>query len=247
MSWAMGVRKPGFLMLSMWNPIGPDGHPLHSNPSDHGSSSQSGVTTENHLCLLPDQLGIFISYGVLLAITFISLITRAILTPILNLTPFSSAPIPSTSDDLGLLPTTIQDLKRRDDDQNDAARYSDSSTSSTSSNNASAPNPNLAPRTNAARTRSVSPAKGYGLPASQVRYATPPLINSAGSNVNSDRNGDRWKDDNFGKPKIGVSAYDSVKSRKKSVMEIVLREAWTSIFRVAWIVTLVYVWLIYYG
>jgi hypothetical protein len=91
----------------------------------------------------------------------------------------------------------------------------------------------------------VSPAKGYGLPASQVRYATPPLINSAG--FNPDRNSDRWKDDDFGKPKTGVSAYDSLKSRKNGVVSIVLREAWTSIFRVAWIVTLVYGWLVYYG
>ena len=119
------------------------------------------------------------------------------------------------------------------------------STSSTSSNNAAAPNPNLAPRSSAARTRSVSPAKGYGLPASQVRYATPPLINSAG--FNPDRNSDRWKDDDFGKPKTGVSAYDSLKLRKNGVVSIVLREAWTSIFRVAWIVTLVYGWLVYYG
>jgi hypothetical protein len=246
MSWAMGVRKPGFLMLSMWNPIGLDGQPLHSSSSGHGSSSQSSVTTETHLCLLPDQLGIFISYGVLLAITFISLITRAILTPILNLTPFSSLSLISpNSDDLGLLPTTVQDLKRREDDQTEAPRYSNSSTSSTSSNNAAAPNPNLAPRSSAARTRSVSPAKGYGLPASQVRYATPPLINSAG--FNPDRNSDRWKDDDFGKPKTGVSAYDSLKLRKNGVVSIVLREAWTSIFRVAWIVTLVYGWLVYYG
>jgi predicted MPP superfamily phosphohydrolase len=236
MSWAMGVRKPGFQMLSMWNPVGPDGSPLHSSPTGHGSgAAAAAMTTESHLCLLPDQLGIFIRYLILIVITLVTLITRAILTPILKLTPFSStAPSSPTSDDISLLPTT----QRREPESH---RSSNSSTSSTSSNSAT-----LAPRT-AARTRSVSPARGYGLPASEVRFATPPLISQAGyypppaSNGNS--NG--WaKDEEYG----GKGAFESSGKNKKvdTPLCIMWRETWTSIWRVVWIVMSVYFWLVYF-
>lgn len=88
-SWAMGVRKPGFLMLSMWNPVGPDGKPLHYIPTGHGAAPTPPITTETHLCLLPDQLGIFTRYGILIVISLLALTIRAILTPIFKLTPFS--------------------------------------------------------------------------------------------------------------------------------------------------------------
>ncbi|KAI5812684.1 hypothetical protein BZA77DRAFT_252787 [Pyronema omphalodes] len=47
-SWTMGVRKPAFEMLSLWNP-----------QAETGSD-----TVQAHLCLLPDQIGIFKIYAV---------------------------------------------------------------------------------------------------------------------------------------------------------------------------------------
>lgn len=71
-SWAMGVRKPGFVLTSLWNPIDPvTGKSL--------GSSSSGPTIQNHLCLLPDQLSIFIHYGFVLAFTTAVLIVRAVI------------------------------------------------------------------------------------------------------------------------------------------------------------------------
>lgn len=70
LSWAMGVRRPGFLMTSLWNPIDPN----TGKPSSTGSSP----TLQNHLCLLPDQLGIFIRYGYMFAFTLIVLIVRSV-------------------------------------------------------------------------------------------------------------------------------------------------------------------------
>ncbi|RDL33180.1 uncharacterized protein BP5553_08619 [Venustampulla echinocandica] len=145
MNWAMGIRKPGFVMLSMWNPVGPDGRPLHSSPSGHGSAA---TTTESHLCLLPDQLGILIRYVYLIVISLLALTIRAILTPMFKLTPFSAHRVPS--EDMSLLPTTAKDSKRREaqdrDGDHDPYRSSNSSTSSTASTT-------LAPRT-VTRTRS---------------------------------------------------------------------------------------------
>src|SRR5690606_24991186 len=48
-SWTMGVRHPGFLLLSAWNPA--------------GKTFPDADTVQTHLCLLPDQIGIFITYA----------------------------------------------------------------------------------------------------------------------------------------------------------------------------------------
>jgi ethanolamine phosphate phosphodiesterase len=240
MSWAMGVRKPGFLMLSMWNPIGPDGEPLYTTQTGHGAGTEKATTMESHLCLLPDQISILIRYGLFLALTLITLIGRALLMPIFKFVPFSA---PNESDD-SLLPITSKDFKRGDDSE-PGDRLSNSSTSSTSSNNTA----NLAPRISAARTRSVSPAKGYGLPPSQARYATPPLINNAGyygnGNGNGYSGGDKWTKDDDAERKGAV--YEVAKQRKDTVVMKVWREAWQSVWRTAWLVLLVYFYLIWHG
>ncbi|KAF2436583.1 hypothetical protein EJ08DRAFT_152731 [Tothia fuscella] len=71
MSWAMGVRKPGFQILSLWNPINSDG------VSTNTGEAAGKETLQSHLCLLPDQLSIFIRYGILLSITVSLLLFRA--------------------------------------------------------------------------------------------------------------------------------------------------------------------------
>ncbi|KAH7319251.1 cell division control protein 1 [Rhexocercosporidium sp. MPI-PUGE-AT-0058] len=248
-SWAMGVRKPGFLMLSMWNPVDAYGIPLHSTPSGHGHTTAGTVTMESHLCLLPDQLGIFIRYGLLIGLTILALTIRAILTPILHLTPFSSSSTCSPGDsDIPLLPTNKQDLKRSPSSTDTSAlaqhrtSISNSSTSSTHSN----PTAGLAPRSSAARTRSVSPAKGYGLPASQVRFATPPLINGAGSYPSLEKSfggsGSGRYDEDFGKRKNDMQT-----GQQRTPLGVMWREMWTSVWRVTWVAVLVYLYLARYG
>ena len=228
MSWAMGVRKPGFMMLSMWNPVDSEGESLYN--VDSKGKPGSTPTMKSHLCLLPDQLGIFIRYGVLVVVTLLALLIRSILVPVLNLEPFSYHQ--RIDVDETLLPTTNRDSKRS------AETEYRSSTSSTSSTNLKILG--VAPRSSAARTRSVSPANGYGLPASQVRFSTPPLINHAGSYAYSqpiDR------DEDFGKSK-DPSVFER---RKYSVLGLVWRETWHSVFRVAWTVVGIYLYLIWYG
>jgi hypothetical protein len=239
MSWAMGVRKPGFLMLSMWNPIDASGQSIHSSPSGHGALSQAHPTTESHLCLLPDQLGIFVRYLSLVILTLLALTIRAILTPILHLPHFADPP---TETDSSILPTTKQDIKRREEDE--GHRSSNSSTSSTSSNNTQ----NLAPRSSAARTRSVSPAKGYGLPSSQVRFTTPPRATSVPHYGNGNGNGSWGNDsDDFSKEKANGYSSEGGKGQKMSPLQVIWREASRSIWRVAWVTVLVYLYLAYYG
>ena len=51
-SFTMGVAHPGFLMVSLWNPI-----------NGNQPSPQDGSTLQTKLCLLPNQAGIYIIYA----------------------------------------------------------------------------------------------------------------------------------------------------------------------------------------
>lgn len=67
-SWAMGVRKPAFQLVSLYNPVDAHGYSIGTR----------GPTIQSHLCLLTDQLGIFINYALLLALTAVLLLVRAV-------------------------------------------------------------------------------------------------------------------------------------------------------------------------
>ena len=79
-SWAMGVRKPGVLLVSLWNPVDDKGAPIKSAESSRDSEpqKQTSGTIQTHLCLLPDQLSIFIQYAFLLGITLVVILIEAV-------------------------------------------------------------------------------------------------------------------------------------------------------------------------
>lgn len=72
MSWAMGIRIPGVQLVSLWNPVDV------GKAMSGASLSTPRDTVQNHLCLLPDQLGIFIRYAQVLALTLVALIVQTI-------------------------------------------------------------------------------------------------------------------------------------------------------------------------
>ena len=149
LSWAMGVRRPGFLMVSLWNPVDEHGQPIDT-PAP-GLEASSG-TLQSNLCLLPDQLSIFIRYGILLAITSLILAVQAYRIAsqqTRHMHDYSFLPLSNP-------PTPSRDSKTRD--RADSNSYA-SSMNSTISNG-------LAMRANIGRSRSLSPAYGYG-------YSTP--------------------------------------------------------------------------
>jgi len=161
MSWAMGVRKPGFLLASLWNPIDERGRPLSNGIQDNGAA-----TLQTHLCLLPDQLGLFIRYAICLVLTIGVVIVHAVAT--------TSRDKHALSAKSPVLPTreTMTDARSRSKGRSRA-----SSTSTHAESNGV-----LAPRSQNARTRSVSPGSfigGYGLPSMQEkRHST--LVERAG-------------------------------------------------------------------
>jgi ethanolamine phosphate phosphodiesterase len=172
-SWAMGVRKPGFLLVSLWNPV-----------DAHGNTIGTPLpTVQTHNCLLPDQLGIFIDYGLLFAITLIALLVEAL---VRSLRPGAAA----SYDDTPLTPTKLSLPRfKANGTANGFAtsghlsatkgRHTRGSSLSTSTHSANNSEGNLSVQRNYnARARSVSPA--YGGMHQQTLQPGGPLIERAG-------------------------------------------------------------------
>ena len=142
LSWAMGVRKPGFLLVSLWNPIDAQGKALHAQKT----------TIQSHLCLLPDQLQIFIRYASLLAFTSVVLVIRS------TRVVFGKPPRDRTSTQQHLLPMSHHSSKQQTED-----RQRLSASSATSDHAFSPISDGLAARaTVTGKGRNASPVNGYG-------------------------------------------------------------------------------------
>ncbi|KAF1812140.1 hypothetical protein P152DRAFT_514318 [Eremomyces bilateralis CBS 781.70] len=172
LSLAMGIRRPGFVMASLWNPVDETGAPL-SSAKDFSTQQ----TMQTQLCLLPDQLGVFIRYGILFVFTVLLLTISAAHTAF-----FSSRT--DASRDMPLLPITnissSAENEKAELSQFRNHRNPSSNESSSSQTSTSEARNKLWERTQTARTRSSSPIGGYGLPPSRQTY-TPPLIDHAGT------------------------------------------------------------------
>lgn len=245
-SWAMGVRRPGFVLASLWNPVDAHGKPL---------SGDASRTVQTHLCLLPDQLGLFIRYALLFALTLLLLAARAALIT-LRLLPGTNALAPAP-----LLPTsTAANASANADRKPPPSRPAHSSTSST------APVP-ASLSSLSARTRTASPANGftYGLPAASPmphqqgsRYDYP-LVQHAGyyggdddddnDNDNHGRNGDTNGD---AEGRKGAKVYGGVSTKtktrgKKKGLALFRQEMGSGLKRVLVCGLLWYGWLVWRG
>ena len=166
MSWAMGIRKPGFVMLSLWNPLTSEGKSLKHNPIHPQSSTESSSTMQTHLCLLPDQLGIFIRYGYLFALTLCVILIRAFM---------NATKSPKAIND-NLLPISKLEAASNNDEDYQRGQFHPEKASSvekSSSHRGLASRSTAAAATAANRARSSSPAfNGYALPAGRSRAAS---------------------------------------------------------------------------
>lgn len=247
-SMAMGVPTPGFLMVSMYNPIDEEGKPL---------SGDQSRTLQTHLCLLPSQLSTYARYGGFAFVCVVMLTIRAFLMPILNLQPFALDPEKPRP----ILP--VFKAKREDHDAN---RYH-----SGYGYGSSASSYHSSPHRSGTRDRSASFTPGIkanGL-AAQARNAPPrvPGGNTKGlgrHSSNREKNRSKW---GWGEgPKIEIDVgeddeyyYDAGKSRWKasasrrgglgsrSNLRMMVREFWTTAWRVLWMVACYWGWLTWKG
>jgi len=211
-SWAMGVRKPGFVLVSLWNPIDDKGNSIDT-------TSGRGNTIQTHLCLLPDQLGIFMCYGFVLIQTVFFLLLRA---GHLALNPTKSSLAGSESP---ILPVVREHLST----EMEKAESSSSDDGSGKSSLSSERTTGLSARSLNSRVRGVSPTTGlgsYGLPA--------PLIDRAGY---------------FGPARDIFLVETKAKSKFKRLkgLKLFYAEFTWSIIRVASVVLPWYFWLIWNG
>lgn len=183
MSWAMGVRKPGFLLVSLWNPIDKNGQSLHEI---QGGQSPGSATVQTHLCLLPDQLSTFIRYGIYAALSVVVLMV--------NVVRKAKSGGSSSSPTTGRPVLPISEPKKGWTEKAKAKVRSRAASGSAHLPTGNGGN-SLSARSFNARTRSVSPAPNavgvYGLPTFKA-----PLIEQAGYYGNhvevQDGDSDEW-------------------------------------------------------
>lgn len=217
---AMGIPTPGFLMVSLWNPVDEAGRPIG------GAAAEGKPTLQTHLCLLPNQIHTYMKYVSFIVVSLVLLALRALLVPVLNLTPFALGPETPKPKKGGFLPR-YSDKKQ---DPPVQATYGSGGTSGTSTHRFPS----------AARARGSSLSSGGG--SAQWQAAS----------KRSDSKKWRWGDgprirldEEYYYPDAGRKKDDGSKGGlgARRTVGVVGREMWTCTWRVAWMAVLVWVWL----
>ncbi|KAL9623173.1 MAG: hypothetical protein Q9160_002488 [Pyrenula sp. 1 TL-2023] len=221
-SAAMGVRKPGFLSVSLWNPIDFD--------TDQPISAKD--TIQEHLCLLPDMLHIFTNYAYLLVFTIIIIFIATI---------SSRRRKPSTGSETPILPlaniyTNGQLSKRAESPQ----------PASTKSSSLPQSDQNLSSRTN------NRPSRYHGRPPPLGGYGNVPTPSRSSSPSKSKYHHQAMDDDNdhdHEKPSAIAYVANNAKgsSRRLSKRESLLMEFGRNMRNVALPVLAWYFWLLWHG
>ncbi|KAK5663697.1 hypothetical protein OQA88_4128 [Cercophora sp. LCS_1] len=226
-SMVMGVSKPGFLMVSLYNPIDEHGKPL---------AGEGKPTIQTHLCLLPSQLSTYLHYASFAALSIIVLAARAFLVPLLKLPRFALDPEPKIR---CLLPT----YKAKVEDYDEYALPSAGFSASRSSHGTHTRD----------RSGSFTPGiKPNGLSA-QVRNAP----RSPGGHSKKGHGHGKWGWTGARAPRIQIPSeseelYDGGKwkaasTKKESAWKVTLTEFWATTWRVVWMAGLTFIWLAWKG
>ena len=229
MSWAMGVRKPGFLMLSLWNPLDANGKAI--TPTTRDKTSSQSRTLQSHLCLLPDQLSILARYAYLLAFTVLSLTLSSVLTVYRPPKPSSSSTANGSSSPL--LPLSKPPTPAPTPNGNTADTKAASALSTHASQSG------LAVRSNANRARSASPFKGYALPAARGvdRDVKEHAYGHSQGVKEYDKRGNEWDEVDLGR--------GGKRGRRKGGLAAVWELTWRGLRMVAVVGLSWYLWLLW--
>ena len=231
-SMVMGVAKPGFLMVSLYNPIDEQGKPLA------GGGKQ---TMQTHLCLLPSQLSTYIRYAAFAFVCVIALTVRAFMVPLLRLPRFALDPEPSGQFVLPVFKAKMEDY---DEYGVPSAGFSASHSSHGSSTRD--------------RSGSLTPAlKPNGANARTVSGSSSTSSSRKSHGLHGKTAGGRWGWTGSRAPRIKIPTeseelYDGGKwkaatSKQKSTIKLALTELWATVYRVAWMVLLFFGWLAHRG
>ncbi|KAK2789932.1 hypothetical protein FQN53_000985 [Emmonsiellopsis sp. PD_33] len=245
-SLAMGVRRPGFQMASLYNPVDlQTGKPItQSSPSSHSS------TIQNHLCLLPDQVSIFIQYAYIFVLAALVLFLRAITR---SFRPNTNTSTNTHSLD-PLLPISNQHRFTASDDSH---LSSTSSTSTTSSSSPSYQGENrFASRGNGntgngmlSRTASSSPPVGHvqNIGPSGGDDEVSKSLRRADWEVDEKEKKDREREWGWGWASIkgGSRSYEAAAGSNRGWRYVMRTEFLSPLKRVAGVAVLWYLWLVW--
>ncbi|KAK1755041.1 calcineurin-like phosphoesterase-domain-containing protein [Echria macrotheca] len=223
-SMVMGVDKPGFLMLSLYNPLDENGKPL---------AGEGKATMQTHLCLLPSQASTYIRYASFAVVCIIVLAVRAFMVPLLKLQPFALEPEPTGRTVLPVFKAKVEDY---DEYALPSAGFSASHYSHGSHTRE--------------RSGSFTPGvRSNGL-ASQARNSSSGKKSHA---HHKGQGGGRWGWTGSRAPRIQIPSeteelYDggkwkAVNMRQRSSLRVALTELWATVYRVAWMGLLFFFWL----
>ncbi|KAH7086773.1 hypothetical protein FB567DRAFT_496278 [Paraphoma chrysanthemicola] len=215
-SWAMGIRHPGVVLVSMWNPVDKHGKPLNGN---------SDATIQTKLCLYPDQIGTFIRYGTLFGLTLVLLLARAALVMV------GIIKLPSPTE-TPLLPTTNPAPTEKDSQKYEDHPVVDDQTHSSNSSTSSERG-NLQVRSAQARTRTTSPQK-----------YTYPLVQHAGYNPGQDPDHHSRKVKVYG-GNNGTKTKPAKPRKKRRGVGLFLYEVRSGLARVLLLGGVLYLWLVW--
>jgi hypothetical protein len=216
-SWAMGVRRPGVVLVSLWNPVDGAGKPLNGKKE----------TVQTKLCLYPDQIGTFLRYGMLFGLTFVLLVGRAALLAI----GIVKLPVPVETP---LLPTTMTSDKPEKFEDNPPTTTNDALEEQTHSSNSSMSSERGGLLARAAQNRAARNA-------AENKYAYP-LVQHAGFYAPVQEE-DRDKEREKGKVKVyGVSTKPK---KKRKGLGLIAYEVRMGLGKVLVCGGMVYVWLVW--
>ncbi|EXJ57083.1 hypothetical protein A1O7_07427 [Cladophialophora yegresii CBS 114405] len=221
-SWAMGIRKPGVQLVSLWNPVGVDkamsNDPKLSTPRD---------TVQNHMCLLPDQLSIFIRYGQAAGLTLFILLLSA-----LRYNPSAAvSQAQHEKSEASLLPTA-ESRRAHESSNHSNSSCVQSGGSSHSHSHLFTRKPGYGHIPASSRTASPVPSKPPYIEHARNAYPIGP-VDVAGNN----------DDDDWGMPKRMVAMAKRRNLPPATRLAYLRRE----IGRTAWPVLAVYMWLLWNG
>jgi hypothetical protein len=219
-SWAMGVRLPGVVLVSLWNPVDEHGKPKNGDGSK---------TIQTKLCLLPDQIGTFLKYGMLFGVTFTLLLFRAAFVTL----GVISTPAEQTQNPL--LPTTntsAENEKSQQQQYQDLTHEPHSSNSSTSSERSG---------NRSVRRQTVG---SYSQPSTQQGKYNLPLVQHAGYDPAKDIDEDKGMVKVYGE---SVSTKGSKPRKKRKGLRLFWYELRSTLRTVVLCGVFWYAWLVLKG
>ncbi|KAK4457997.1 putative cell division control protein [Cladorrhinum samala] len=238
-SMAMGVLKPGFLLVSLYNPLDSEGQPI---------APSSQPTLQTHLCILPNQLSQYIRYVTLAFLCIVLLAVRAFLVPTLKLKPFALEPDPSAGSFTTILPVFKAKVEDYDEYAFPSAGFSASHFLHGSKTRDRSGSVNSSGLSSQARNVSPKGKRGHGHSKGSSGHWPGPSWGGGRSRGAPRIEIRSEKEEEEEKTMMGRwKAAPSAKNKKKGNIAVAITELWTTVWRTAWMVVGFFAWLQWKG